>query len=117
MRNVGTRQKLGRFTHIVGNSNSQPYPASGLAIVISTFLFRSCYYSLMKPIQLFVSHYSTDYEYSIMLPLLLSLLHVAVVIYNPSIIKKSLSVITLFYNIKSICDSITTRYTLKILLL
>ena len=32
----------------VGNSNNQPYPASDLAIIISTFLFRSCYYSLMK---------------------------------------------------------------------
>ena len=29
----------------VGNSSSQPYPANGLAIIISTFLLRSCYYS------------------------------------------------------------------------
>ena len=46
----------------VGNSSSQPYPASGLTIIVSTFLFRSCYYFLMKLIQLFVFHYSTDYE-------------------------------------------------------
>ena len=72
----------------VGNSSSQPYPASGLAIVVPTFVLRSCYYSLMKPIQSFVSHYSTGYEYPIMLPLLLSLLHVAVVIYNSSVMKK-----------------------------
>ena len=100
---------------IVENSSSQLYFANGLIIVISTFLLRSCYYFLIKLIQSFVSHYSTDYEYSIMLSLLLSLLHVVVVIYNSSVIKKSLSVITLFYNIKFICDSIITRHILKIL--
>ena len=103
--------------HIVENSSSQPYPASGLAIVVFTFLFRNCYYFLMKLIQLFVSHYLTDYEYSIMLSLLLSLLHVVVVIYNSSVMKKSLFVITLFYNIKFIYDNIITRYIFKILLL
>ena len=77
------------YIYIVGNSSSQPYPANGLAIVIPTFLLRSCYYFLMKPIQSFVSHYSTGYEYSIMLSLLLSLLHVVVVIYNPPMMKKS----------------------------
>ena len=76
------------FINRVGNSSSQPYPASGLAVVIPTFVLRNCYYSLMKPIQSFVSHYSTDYEYSIMLSLLLSLLHVVVVIYNSSVMKK-----------------------------
>ena len=43
----------------VGNSNNQPYSANDLAIIISTFVLRSCYYSLMKTIQSFVSHYST----------------------------------------------------------
>ena len=43
----------------VKNSNNQPYPANGLAIIIPTFLLRNCYYSLMKPIQSFVPHYST----------------------------------------------------------
>ena len=43
----------------VENSNNQPYPVNGLAVIIPTFVFRSCYYSLMKPIQSFVPHYST----------------------------------------------------------
>ena len=42
----------------VENSNNQPYPANGLIVIILTFVFRSCYYSLMKLIWLFVSHYS-----------------------------------------------------------
>ena len=32
----------------VGNSSSQPYPASGLAVIIPTFVLRNCYYSLIK---------------------------------------------------------------------
>ena len=44
----------------VGNNNNQPYPVNGLAIIIPTFLVRSCYYSSMKPIQSFVPHYSTN---------------------------------------------------------
>ena len=43
----------------VENNNNQPYPANDLTIIIPTFVFRSCYYSLMKPIQSFVPHYST----------------------------------------------------------
>ena len=74
----------------VENSNSQPYPANDLTIIIPTFVLRNCYYSLMKPIQSFVSHYSTDYEYSIMLSLLLSFLHVVVVIYSSSMMKKKI---------------------------
>ena len=47
----------------VGNNSSQPYLASGLAIVVPTFVLRSCYYSLVKLIQSFVPHYSTVYDY------------------------------------------------------
>ena len=43
----------------VENNNNQPYPANDLTIIIPTFVLRSCYYSLMKPIQSFVPHYST----------------------------------------------------------
>ena len=43
----------------VKNNNNQLYPANDLAIIVSTFVLRSCYYSLMKLIQSFVSHYST----------------------------------------------------------
>ena len=43
----------------VGNSNNQPYFANGLTVIVFTFVLRSCNYSLMKSIQLFVSHYST----------------------------------------------------------
>ena len=43
----------------VGNNSSQPYPVNNLTIIIPTFVLRNCYYSLMKPIQSFVSHYST----------------------------------------------------------
>ena len=32
----------------VGNNSNQPYPVNDLAIIVSTFLLRSCYYSLMK---------------------------------------------------------------------
>ena len=32
----------------VGNNHNQPYPVNGLTIIISTFLLRSCYYSIMK---------------------------------------------------------------------
>ena len=32
----------------VENSNNQSYPANDLTIIISTFVFRNCYYSLMK---------------------------------------------------------------------
>ena len=42
----------------VENNNSQPYSVNGLAVIVSTFVFRNCYYSLIKSIQLFVSHYS-----------------------------------------------------------
>ena len=48
----------------VENSNSQPYPANDLTIIIPTFVLRNCYYSLIKPIQSFVSHYSTDKTYT-----------------------------------------------------
>ena len=113
---VSKKERL-LIRYFVGNSNSQPYPASGLAIVVLTFVLRSCYYSLIKPIQSFISHYSTGYKYPIVLSLLLSLLHVVVVICNSSMIKRSLFVIALFYNIKFICDNITTRYIFKILLL
>ena len=44
----------------VGNNNNQPYLANGLAIIVPTFVLRSCYYSLTKPIQSFVPHYSTN---------------------------------------------------------
>ena len=44
----------------VGNNNNQLYPANGLTIIIPTFVLRNCYYSLMKPIQSFVPHYSTE---------------------------------------------------------
>ena len=43
----------------VGNNNNQPYLANGLTVIIPTFVLRSCYYSLVKPIQSFVPHYST----------------------------------------------------------
>ena len=43
----------------VGNSSSQPYPASGLAGVFPTLVVHSCYYSLVKPIQSFLPHIST----------------------------------------------------------
>ena len=43
----------------VENNNNQSYSANGLIIIIPTFVFRNCYYSLMKPIQSFVPHYST----------------------------------------------------------
>ena len=43
----------------VENNNNQPYPANSLAIIIFIFVFRNCYYFLMKSIQSFVSHYST----------------------------------------------------------
>ena len=42
----------------VENNNNQPYFANSLIEVIFTFLFRNCYYFLMKLIQLFVSHIS-----------------------------------------------------------
>ena len=32
----------------VENNNNQPYLANGLTIIISTFVLRNCYYSLMK---------------------------------------------------------------------
>ena len=48
----------------VGNNNNQFYPANDLTIIIPTFVLRNCYYSLMKPIQSFVPHYSTHYLYS-----------------------------------------------------
>ena len=43
----------------VENNSSQPYLANDLAIIIPTIVLRSCYYSLMKPIQSFVSYCST----------------------------------------------------------
>ena len=43
----------------VGNNNNQLYFVNDLTVIISTFVLRNCYYSLMKPIQSFVPHYST----------------------------------------------------------
>ena len=43
----------------VENNNNQSYFANGLVGVIPTFVFRNCYYFLMKPIQSFVPHCST----------------------------------------------------------
>ena len=43
----------------VENNNNQPYLVNNLTVIISTFVLRNCYYSLMKPIQSFVSHCST----------------------------------------------------------
>ena len=106
-----------KITKVVENSSSQPYPVSGLAVIVSIVVLRSYYYSLIKSIQLFVFYCLTNYECSITLSLLLSLLHVVVIIYNLFVIKRSLSVIALFYNIKFICDNIITRYIFKILLL
>ena len=47
----------------VENNNNQPYSANDLIIIISTIVFRNCYYSLMKLIQLFVSHCSTKTKF------------------------------------------------------
>ena len=47
----------------VENNNNQLYPANGLTIIIPTVVLRNCYYSLMKSIQSFVSHCSTEYIY------------------------------------------------------
>ena len=44
----------------VENNNDQPYPVNDLTVIIPTFVSRSCYYSLVKPIQSFVPHYSTN---------------------------------------------------------
>ena len=45
----------------VENNNNQSYPVSDLIIIIFIFVFRSCYYFLMKLIQLFVSYCSTAF--------------------------------------------------------
>ena len=48
----------------VENNDNQLYLANDLTIIISIIVFRNYYYSLMKSIQLFVSHYSIIIKFS-----------------------------------------------------